>query len=144
MGCELQKEVITLILASAERSRLGPDPAQESMLPFYLWCLTGISQLFSKPAWTSRGWILPIMQEALLSEQALKAFEHAEESIRKVQLEAILYAPIISEVGEEMSSAKDRERVLKGLRDIENKGFAVASSFEDDLRAYWSKPQTWP
>ena len=138
LGCELQQEIITVILPGAASCLDFDSRAEDSMIPFYRWILTGLCRIFSEPAWLSLGWKLPVMQETMMNQQAVMALDYAEKSIERVQIEAIIYAPIVSVVGAEMSSAKDRGRVIRLLRNIEDKGFAVASAVESDVRLSWS------
>ena len=109
------------------------------MVTFYHWILAGLCHMFSKPAWISLGWKLPVMHETLMKDQTLTALLLAEKFVEKGQLEAIFYAPISSVVGVELSSAEDRVRVLRFLQKIKETGFEVVSALESDLQLSWSK-----
>ena len=84
------------------------------------------------------------MEASLICGQALKALEGAEKMAEKAQLDSIFYAAISPIVGIEMTSSEDRERIIKFVRSVKAKGYAVANGFEIDLRDTWSDPQAYP
>ena len=138
-ACRFQQEVIAAIFISKKENPDSDDLVRDYMVPFYHWILAGLCRMFSKPAWLSLGWKLPVMHETLMKDQNLTALIYAEKFVEKGQLGAIFYAPISSVVGVELSSVEDRSRVLRFLQKIKDMGFAVASALEYDLRLSWGK-----
>jgi hypothetical protein len=138
-ACRFQQEIIAAIFISKRDHPESEGQESDYMLPFYHWILAGLCHMFSKPAWVSLGWKLPVMHKTLMKDQNLTALIYAEKFVEKGQLGAIFYAPISSVVGVELSSVEDRVRVLRFLQKIKESGFAVASAFESDLRLSWSK-----
>lgn len=138
-ACRFQQEVIAAIFISKKENPDSDDLVRDYMVPFYHWILAGLCRMFSKPAWVSLGWKLPVMHETLMKDQNLTALIYAEKFVEKGQLGAIFYAPISSVVGVELSSVEDRSRVLRFLQKIKDTGFAVASALEYDLRLSWGK-----
>ena len=141
VACNLQQEVIDMILPCGESHVIPNKRAGDSMIPFYRWILTGLCRIFSEPEWLSHGWELPVMPENMWNEQALLILGYAEKSMERVKLEAVIYGPVVGVVGSQFSSARNRERVIKLLRSIEDKGFAVALSIESDLLLEWKNIQ---
>jgi len=78
------------------------------------------------------------MNAALINEQAIMALDGAEKIVQQSRLDVVLYAALLPAIGAEMSSAKDRERMMKLLQNVRDKGFAVASSFEAHLLVQWN------
>ncbi|KAF2180228.1 hypothetical protein K469DRAFT_715478 [Zopfia rhizophila CBS 207.26] len=141
-ACTLQQEVITMISSYTATSAppLSASRSGNFMLPMLHWILAGISRIFSTPAWQSQDWELPVMQESLIHDQALKALDGAEKMMNRAQLEAVFYGTMSPVVGLEMELEEERERVIRLLRNIERKGFAVAEALEMDIRMGWRDP----
>ena len=138
-ACRFQQEIIAAIFISNKEYPESEEQASDYMIPFYHWILAGLCHMFSKPAWVSLEWKLPVMHETLMKDQNLTALIYAEKFVEKGHLGAVFYAPISSIVGVELSSVEDRVRVLRFLQKIKETGFAVASAFESDLQLSWSK-----
>ncbi|KAE8395928.1 hypothetical protein BDV23DRAFT_168258 [Aspergillus alliaceus] len=133
----LQRAIITTILSYVDTPVSGIQPAILSLLPYYQWSLAGLSRQFDHPAWSSLGCSLPIMHNDLIHQQAIQAFEFAEESLRSTDFEALLYIPIMNVVGFEMQTEQERTRVLEFVATLKTKGFAVAGKVERDLKTAW-------
>jgi hypothetical protein len=143
-ACTLQQEIISNILICSPNDSTVINHDNDFIQPFYHWILTGLCQLFSNPAWRTFDWNLPVMEASLICGQALKALEGAEKMAEKAQLDSIFYAAISPIVGIEMTSPEDRERIIRFVRSVKAKGYAVANGFEIDLRDTWSDPQAYP
>jgi hypothetical protein len=138
-GCRLQQEIIAAIFTNTRSSSESQLQTNDSTVTFYHWILAGLCHMFSKPAWVSLGWNLPVMHETLRKDQILKALVYTEEYVEKCHLGSFFYVPISAIVGVELSSDEDRVRVLRLLQRIKETGFAVVSSFESDLQLTWGK-----
>jgi hypothetical protein len=144
MACAFQQDIINVILQHTEGGPASGTQVGDTMEPYYRWILTGLCRMFAAPEWLSRGWKLPIMPAELSNEQALIILNSAEKSVARVKLEAIFYGTVMSLVGGYLSSAGDRERVIKLLKSVEDRGFAVALAFEADLQHEWGSNKAQP
>ncbi len=96
--------------------------------------------MFTATAWRSYDWKLPVMESSLVNEQALLALGGAEKMLERSHLDGIIYATISPIVGGKMSLDTDRQRLLRFLQNVRQKGFAAASSFEEELKLNWAQP----
>ena len=133
ISAKLQQAIIATIVASTAAS-LDQD-ASLMLIPYYHWALTGISQLFKHPAWAELDLDIPSMDEELLGDQAIQAFDYAEK--RKNHPEAVLYLPIINIIALEMKSKLEQQRVRAYMETLRSRGFGIVSRLEAHLPSEW-------
>jgi hypothetical protein len=114
---------------------------EDYVLPFYHWILTGLSHMFLRPEWHAHDWKLPIMEAALINQQALLALDGAEQMLEKPQLDGALYAAILPIVCVQLSTLEDRQRIMKFLQSFKRRGFAFVSEFEGEVLKAWTRPE---
>ncbi|KAF4614396.1 hypothetical protein G7Y89_g15340 [Cudoniella acicularis] len=141
-ACELQQEVIATMLNQFAQGSECAIHDRDFIQPFYHWVLTGLSHLFLRPEWHSYDWNLPVMEAALTNQQALLALNGVERMLQKAQIDTALYASFLPVVGVQLSTVEDRNRIIKLLHDIKERGFAVASAFEADIIRGWNNPHS--
>jgi hypothetical protein len=92
--------------------------------------------MFQDPVWSLLDCPLPVMEQKLRDEQATKAFSYAETDIHSLELDAMLYTPILLTVCTELGEC-ERSRVMRLLDILRAKGLTLVDRFQDAIELEW-------
>lgn len=105
------------------------------LMAYYHCGLISISRLFVDQAWMP--YEPPIMSEMFIKQGAVAALECIEKVVQAVQLEAVFLLPLLLVVSLEMREQGLRARIATVFNIVQERGFAVASTYVSDISLLW-------